>query len=157
MSAAAKKTTSQYYGTGRRKSSSARVYLRPGKGVVTVNGRSLEAYFTRKTAQVTVREPFGVVAMDDRFDVLVMVRGGGISGQADAVRLGIARALVQFDEETGAPVEVEATSGEEAAAAPDTFRRKLRRRGLLTRDARRVERKKVGLKKARKRPQFSKR
>jgi small subunit ribosomal protein S9 len=126
----------QHYGTGRRKTSTARVYVTPGNGQIRVNDRSLDDYFGRETARMVVRQPLQVVEASDRFDVFVTVRGGGGSGQAGAIRHGIARALVQYDE---------------------TLRQPLRRAGFLTRDAREVERKKVGLRKARKRPQYSKR
>lgn len=138
----------QYYGTGRRKSSSARVFLRPGKGEITINKRALAEYFGRETACMIIRQPLETVDMLTKFDVYVTVVGGGISGQAGAVRLGIARALVAYDEHD---------MSDEAKAGPDTIRRKLRARGLLTRDSRRVERKKVGLHKARRATQYSKR
>jgi small subunit ribosomal protein S9 len=126
----------QYYGTGRRKTSTARVYVKPGNGQIMVNDRSLDEYFGRETARMVVRQPLQVVEAADRFNVFVTVHGGGGSGQAGAIRHGIARALVRYDE---------------------TLRQPLRRAGFLTRDAREVERKKVGLRKARKRPQYSKR
>ncbi|EKE85359.1 30S ribosomal protein S9 [Idiomarina xiamenensis] len=126
----------QYYGTGRRKSSTARVFLRPGKGAVSINNRTLEEYFGRETARMVVRQPLELVEMLDKFDMHITVSGGGISGQAGAVRHGITRALMQYDE---------------------TLRSDLRKAGYVTRDARQVERKKIGLHKARKRPQFSKR
>ena len=126
----------QYYGTGRRKSSTARVFLRPGSGAIVINQRSLEEYFGRETARMVVRQPLELVDMLNKFDLYITVAGGGSSGQAGAVRHGITRALMQYDE---------------------TLRVVLRRAGYVTRDAREVERKKVGLKKARKRPQFSKR
>jgi small subunit ribosomal protein S9 len=126
----------QHYGTGRRKTSTARVYVKAGNGQIMVNDRSLDEYFGRETARMVVRQPLEVVEAADRFNVFVTVRGGGGSGQAGAIRHGIARALVQYDE---------------------TLRQPLRRAGFLTRDAREVERKKVGLRKARKRPQYSKR
>jgi small subunit ribosomal protein S9 len=138
----------QYYGTGRRKSSVARVFLRSGKGQITVNGRALGDYFGRETASMIIRQPLEAVDVIDKFDIYVTVSGGGISGQAGAIRLGIARALVGYDESDLAA---------EAEPLPDSFRRKLRARGLLTRDSRRVERKKVGLHKARRAPQYSKR
>ncbi len=128
--------TEQYYGTGRRKSSSARVYLRPGKGKITINKRSLEAFFGRDTARMIVRQPLESMDMTDRFDITVSVEGGGISGQAGAIRLGISRALLEYDE---------------------NLRKDLRKHGYLTRDAREVERKKVGLHKARRATQYSKR
>lgn len=138
----------QYYGTGRRKSSTARVFLRPGKGEIKVNNRLLEQYFGRETSCMIVRQALEAVDMIGKFDIYATVMGGGISGQAGAVRLGIARALVQYDE-------VDLVEG--AEPNPESFRRKLRARGLLTRDSRRVERKKVGLHKARRATQYSKR
>jgi small subunit ribosomal protein S9 len=124
------------YATGRRKSSAARVYLTVGSGNITVNGRPLDRFFGRETARMVVRQPLETVSMVDRLDVKISVAGGGTTGQAGAIRHGIARALVEYDE---------------------TLRRPLRQAGFLTRDAREVERKKVGLHKARKRPQYSKR
>ena len=124
------------YGTGRRKSATARVFVKPGMGRILVNRRELDDYFGRETACMVVRQPLEVAAAADRFDVTVTVKGGGGSGQAGAIRHGIARALVEYDE---------------------NLRQPLREAGFLTRDAREVERKKVGLRKARKRPQYSKR
>ncbi|KTD22036.1 30S ribosomal protein S9 [Legionella lansingensis] len=138
----------QYYGTGRRKSSTARVFLRPGKGEIKINNRSPEDYFGRETACMIVRQPLETVDVVGKFDIYITVAGGGISGQAGAVRLGIARALVAYDEYDLA---------EDAEPNPHSYRRKLRARGLLTRDSRRVERKKVGLHKARRATQYSKR
>jgi small subunit ribosomal protein S9 len=126
----------QNYGTGRRKTSTARVFIQPGNGQIHVNERPLDEYFGRETARMVVRQPLEVAEAKDRFNVRVTVEGGGPSGQAGAIRHGIARALVAYDE---------------------TLRQALRRAGFLTRDAREVERKKVGLRKARKRPQYSKR
>ena len=126
----------QNYGTGRRKTSAARVFIAPGNGNIMVNSHPLDRYFGRETARMIVRQPLEVVGMTDKVDVKVTVRGGGNSGQAGAIRHGIARALVEQDE---------------------NLRTALRREGFLTRDAREVERKKVGLRKARKRPQYSKR
>ena len=122
--------------TGRRKSASARVYLKPGNGQIMVNKRPLDQYFGRETARMVVRQPLETTNMIDSVDVIVSVSGGGGSGQAGAIRHGIARALLAYDESMRSP---------------------LRRAGFLTRDAREVERKKIGLHKARKRPQFSKR
>lgn len=124
------------YGTGRRKTSTARVFLDSGNGNITVNGRPLDKFFGRETARMVVRQPLTVTDMADKVDISVTVSGGGNTGQAGAIRHGIARALVEHDESMRAP---------------------LRRAGFLTRDARMVERKKVGLRKARKRPQYSKR
>ncbi len=126
----------QNYGTGRRKSAAARVFLRPGKGNITVNDRSLDVFFARETSRMIVRQPLVLTDMADKFDVLVNVEGGGGTGQAGAIRLGITRALMEYD---------------------PTLRPALRAAGYVTRDAREVERKKVGLRKARKRPQYSKR
>lgn len=126
----------QYYGTGRRKSSSARVFLRAGSGNITVNGKALGEYFGRETASMVVRQPLNTVDMAEKFDINITVEGGGITGQSGAIRLGIARALLQYDE---------------------TLRSALKTAGFLTRDARKVERKKVGLHKARRATQFSKR
>ena len=126
----------QYYGTGRRKSSTARVFLRPGSGNIQINQRSLEEFFGLETARMIVRQPLELVEMTENFDLYITVKGGGIGGQAGAIRHGITRALMEFDE---------------------TLRPALRKAGFVTRDSRQVERKKVGLHKARKRPQFSKR
>ncbi|WP_133131067.1 30S ribosomal protein S9 [Legionella yabuuchiae] len=138
----------QYYGTGRRKSSTARVFLRPGKGEIQINNRPLEEYFGRETSCMVVRQPLETVDVLSKFDIYATVEGGGISGQAGAIRLGIARALVEYDEQD---------LPEDAEPSADSFRRKLRARGLLTRDPRRVERKKVGLHGARRATQYSKR
>ncbi|PKF51424.1 30S ribosomal protein S9 [Enterovibrio nigricans] len=126
----------QYYGTGRRKSSAARVFIKPGTGNIVINKRSLEQYFGRPTARMVVQQPLELVEMTEKLDLYITVTGGGISGQAGAIRHGITRALMQYDE---------------------TLRPTLRAAGFVTRDARKVERKKVGLRKARRRPQFSKR
>ena len=126
----------QYYGTGRRKSSAARVFLRPGKGQITVNDKTLDAFFGRETARMVVRQPLELTNHQTTFDVMVNVTGGGESGQAGAVRHGITRALIDYDAQLK-PV--------------------LSKAGLVTRDAREVERKKVGFHKARRRKQFSKR
>jgi small subunit ribosomal protein S9 len=128
--------TTQNYGTGRRKTSTARVFLRPGSGQIIINGKSLDDYFGRQTSRMVVRQPLQLVDMSEKFDIAITVEGGGASGQAGAIRHGITRALVEYDE---------------------NLKGDLRRAGYVTRDAREVERKKVGLRKARKRPQFSKR
>ena len=128
--------TTQNYGTGRRKTSTARVFLRPGSGQITINGKALDDYFGRQTSRMVVRQPLQLVEMAEKFDIMITVEGGGASGQAGAIRHGITRALVEYDE---------------------NLKGDLRRAGYVTRDAREVERKKVGLRKARKRPQFSKR
>jgi len=126
----------QYYATGRRKTSSARVFLSTGAGEIKVNGKPLDVFFGRKTAQMIVRQPLELVDMVNNIDLNVTVSGGGISGQAGAIRHGITRALMEYDGE---------------------LRKDLRRAGFVTRDAREVERKKVGLRKARRATQFSKR
>jgi small subunit ribosomal protein S9 len=126
----------QNYGTGRRKTSSARVYVRPGSGNIVINGRPLDVYFGRQTARMIVRQPLELTGLSDKFDILVNVDGGGNSGQAGAIRHGITRALMEYDE---------------------SLRPALRKAGFVTRDAREAERKKVGLRKARRAVQFSKR
>jgi small subunit ribosomal protein S9 len=125
-----------HLGTGRRKTSTARVYLKPGKGEIMINSKSLDEYFGRETARMIVRQPFVAVDMENKFDIMVNVAGGGPSGQAGAIRHGITRALMAYDE---------------------SLRPALRKAGYVTRDSRAVERKKYGLHKARKRPQYSKR
>ena len=126
----------QNYGTGRRKTSAARVFITPGKGAIVVNGRPLDEFFGRETARMIVRQPLVTTELVDRVDANVTVSGGGTTGQAGAIRHGIARALVEYDE---------------------SLRSVMRKSCYMTRDARMVERKKVGLHKARKRPQYSKR
>lgn len=138
------------YGTGRRKTSTARVTLKPGTGNIIINDRTLDVYFGRETARMIVRQPLEVTETVGKFDVSVVVDGGGINGQAGAIRHGIARALVEFEEGDSRPA-----AGEESVGGP--IRKALRKAGYLTRDAREVERKKVGLKKARKGTQYSKR
>jgi small subunit ribosomal protein S9 len=128
--------TDTNYGTGRRKTAAARVFIQPGNGEIVVNGRPLDAFFGRETARMIVRQPLTVAEAEGKFDVHVTVRGGGITGQAGAIRHGITRALMDYDE---------------------GLRKSLRKAGFVTRDAREVERKKVGLRKARRRPQYSKR
>jgi small subunit ribosomal protein S9 len=129
-------SATQNYGTGRRKTATARVFLRPGTGKISINNRELDNFFGRETARMVVRQPLELVEMTEKFDVFVTVIGGGVSGQAGAIRHGITRALMDYDE---------------------ALRPALRKAGFVTRDAREVERKKVGLRKARKRPQYSKR
>ena len=129
-------TESHYYGTGRRKSSTARVFLTQGTGEITVNRRPLDQYFGRETARMVVRQPLDVADLSSKVNIRATVIGGGSSGQAGAIRHGITRALLLYDE---------------------TLRGPLRKAGFVTRDSREVERKKVGLRKARKRPQYSKR
>jgi small subunit ribosomal protein S9 len=128
--------STQYYGTGRRKSSTARVFLRPGKGQILVNDRPLDQFFGRETACMVVRQPLELTQLGEKFDIFATVAGGGTTGQAGAIRLGLSRALVEYDENLKAP---------------------LRKAGFMTRDAREVERKKVGLHKARRATQYSKR
>ncbi len=125
-----------HYGTGRRKTATARVYLKPGNGKITVNERSLDEFFGRETGRMIVRQPLEAVQLTAKFDIRVKVDGGGITGQAGAIRHGITRALIEYDE---------------------SLRKPLRDAGFVTRDAREVERKKVGRRKARRGPQYSKR
>jgi len=129
-------TATSFYGTGRRKTSTARVYITQGSGKISINDRTIEEFFGRETGRMIVRQPLEVAQVANRFDVSVQVEGGGITGQAGAIRHGITRALIAFDE---------------------TLRKPLRQAGFVTRDAREVERKKVGRRKARRRPQYSKR
>ncbi len=129
-------SVAQNYGTGRRKTSTARVFIKPGSGNISINGRTIEDFFGRETLRMIVRQPLVLAESSDRFDIKITVEGGGISGQAGAIRHGLTRALMDYDE---------------------TLRPALRKAGYVTRDAREVERKKVGLRKARKRPQYSKR
>lgn len=124
------------YGTGRRKSSSARVFLKIGKGKIIINKKLLEKYFSRKTACMIIKQPLHVIDMENKFDFYITVKGGGTSGQAGAIRQGITRALIQYD---------------------NSLLKELRKCGFVTRDSRKVERKKVGFRKSRRRPQFSKR
>jgi small subunit ribosomal protein S9 len=128
--------TQNHYGTGRRKTATARVYLKPGSGQITVNHRSLDEFFGRETGRMIVRQPLEAVKLQARFDIAVRVNGGGTTGQAGAIRHGITRALIKYDE---------------------SLRKPLRDAGFVTRDAREVERKKVGRRKARRGPQYSKR
>ena len=129
-------SVAQNYGTGRRKRSTARVFIKPGSGNISINGRAIDEYFGRETLRMIVRQPLVVADSQDRFDINITVKGGGASGQAGAIRHGLTRALMDYDE---------------------TLRPSLRQAGYVTRDARAVERKKVGLRKARKRPRYSKR
>jgi small subunit ribosomal protein S9 len=129
-------SSAQNYGTGRRKSSTARVFLRKGDGKITINDRTIEDFFGRETARMIVRQPLELTKSGDKFDVMATVEGGGTTGQAGAIRLGIARALVEYDE---------------------SLKGELRKAGFMTRDAREVERKKVGHRKARRSGQYSKR
>jgi small subunit ribosomal protein S9 len=150
----------QNYGTGRRKTSTARVFLRAGKGNIQINRKNLDEYFGRKTARMVVRQALELIDVAEKFDVLITVKGGGIMGQAGAIRHAISRALIQYDEGINPPV-VEEEGGEgssgSSSGSATSYRRILRKAGYVTRDAREVERKKVGLHKARKRPQYSKR
>ncbi len=140
------KSNEQNYGTGRRKTAAARVFLKPGRGNIMVNERSLEDYFGRETSRMVVRQPLVALDLLSKFDIFVTVQGGGASGQAGAIRHGITRALIEYDEAEGS------SSGGE-----HSWRRVLRQAGFVTRDPRVVERKKVGLHKASKAPQYSKR
>ena len=136
MPAASHRQADRQYGTGRRKTATARVYMKPGSGKITVNERPLDEFFGRETGRMIVRQPLEVVQLTSKFDIRVHVRGGGITGQAGAIRHGIARALIRYDE---------------------ALRKPLRQAGFVTRDAREVERKKVGRRKARRGTQYSKR
>lgn len=150
----------QYYGTGRRKSSSARVFIKQGTGKITVNTRSLEDYFGRKTARMVVVQPLQAVNMEEKFDVNVTVRGGGILGQAGAIRHGLTRALIKYDEEYLDKSKLKEKSEDtdtDTESDTKSYRRILRKAGYVTRDPRSVERKKVGHRKARKKEQYSKR
>jgi small subunit ribosomal protein S9 len=146
-----------YYGTGRRKTSTARVYLTPGNGNITINTTALDQYFGRKTSRMIVRQPLEVTNTLDKFNVNVMVRGGGSNGQAGAIRHGIARALLQYGISMGEPASGDEEAGSASGTGALTIRKMLRQAGYLTRDAREVERKKVGRHKARKGTQYSKR
>lgn len=147
----------QNYGTGRRKTATARIFLRKGTGIIQVNGRTLENYFGRETAQMIVNQPLEVVDQMGKFDIKITVSGGGSSGQAGAVRHGISRALINYDEPTTTISDDDGDSDSGESSNDKSFRRLLRRAGLVTRDARKVERKKVGRHKARKGTQYSKR
>lgn len=136
-------TKNHYYGTGRRKTSVARVFLRRGNGKIIVNHKPIDTYFARETARMIIRQPLVATDMASKFDIYATVNGGGANGQAGAIRLGIARALVDYDTQT--------------STDSTAMRKTLRGAGLLTRDSRVVERKKVGRHKARKGPQYSKR
>ena len=129
-------TDQQHYGTGRRKTSTARVFIKPGSGNISVNNKPLDKFFGRKTAQMIVKQPLELTSLNERFDVNATVKGGGITGQAGAIRHGLTRAIMSYDE---------------------SLRPALRKAGFVTRDAREVERKKVGLRKSRRATQFSKR
>ena len=129
-------TDQQHYGTGRRKTSTARVFIKPGSGNISVNNKPLEKFFGRKTAQMIVKQPLELTSLNEKFDVNATVKGGGITGQAGAIRHGLTRAIMSYDE---------------------SLRPVLRKAGFVTRDAREVERKKVGLRKSRRATQFSKR
>ena len=129
-------TDQQHYGTGRRKTSTARVFIKPGAGNISVNNKPLDKFFGRKTAQMIVKQPLELTSLNEKFDVNATVKGGGITGQAGAIRHGLTRAIMSYDE---------------------SLRPALRKAGFVTRDAREVERKKVGLRKSRRATQFSKR
>ena len=152
-SAAAK----QYYGTGRRKSSTARVFLKPGTGKITINALTVDQYFGRETARMVIQQALKAVDMESKFDIRITVRGGGDMGQAGAIRHGITRALISYDEEFAdkKPANQEAEEGVDISE--NSYRRILRKFGYVTRDSRQVERKKVGRRKARKLEQYSKR
>lgn len=146
------KSAKQHYGTGRRKTSRARVFLKPGKGNISVNALSLEKYFGRETSRMVVRQPLLLLKTENQFDITVTVSGGGASGQAGAIRHGITRALINYERVSNPGI-----ADLEGEAALTTWHRQLRAAGFVTRDSRAVERKKVGHKKARKSEQYSKR
>jgi len=145
--------TKQFYGTGRRKTSVARVFLRKGSGKISVNDKAIEDYFAGGSLCMIVRQPLEITDTLTKFDLLITVKGGGQSGQAGAVRHGISRALIKYDEDGIVVTDAENAEGSNQI----TFRKLLRQAGLVTRDPRQVERKKVGLPKARRAKQFSKR
>lgn len=153
-------TKKQYYGTGRRKTSIARAFLQPGKGEIKVNDLPLEEYFGRETSRMIVRQPFAATNTLGKFDSHITVKGGGDNSQAGAIRLGISRALIDFEKQTSPvvnePIKTEENT-EDSENQPISMHKTLRMAGFLTRDARKVERKKVGRHKARKKPQYSKR
>lgn len=166
MAVKQQKAMQQNYGTGRRKTAAARVFLRPGSGKFMINQKPVESYFERQILRLHALEPLYLVEMADKFDLYVTVKGGGKSAQAGAVRLGVARALVEYDLEHKPSLEnlvhklgeaITTTDAESQEAKAVTMRALLRRKRMLTRDSREVERKKIGLVKARKRPQYSKR
>jgi small subunit ribosomal protein S9 len=142
-------TEKNYYGTGRRKTSTARVFMKKGKGSIVINDRTLDEYFGRETARMIVRQPLEVTAFQSKFDVIATVDGGGMNGQAGALRHAISRALVKYEEDE--------TGTDDSGSSGGPIKRSLRKAGYMTRDAREVERKKVGKHKARKGTQYSKR
>ena len=143
-------TQKNYYGTGRRKTSTARVFLKSGKGNIVINDRTLDEYFGRETARMIVRQPLEVTSLQTKFDIEVTVCGGGTNGQAGAIRHGISRALAQYEQDGMSAADIEENIG-------GPIKKSLRKAGYMTRDARKVERKKVGKHKARKGTQYSKR
>lgn len=148
------------YGTGRRKTSTARVFLKAGKGNIQINGQDLDQYIKRATAKMVIRQPLEAVDQAELFDANITVKGGGIMGQAGAIRHALARALIEYDEQNNPVVEVSSDEDEsdgESGTGSQTFRKVLRSKGYVTRDSRKVERKKVGFRKARKKEQYSKR
>jgi small subunit ribosomal protein S9 len=149
----------QFYGTGRRKTGTARVFLRPGTGKLSINGKSLEDYFGRATARMVVMQAIKLVKAEGKFDFYITVAGGGIMGQAGAIRHGITRALIKHDEHGLIDLPVTVTTDEAVSNVLDmnSVRATLRKAGYVTRDSRKVERKKVGFRKARKKEQYSKR
>ncbi len=164
MARSSAKKKEQYYGTGRRKTSTARVFITKGTGNISINNSTIEEYFGRPTARMTVRQPLELLDLSKKFDINVTVKGGGIMGQAAAIRHGLTRALMKYDEvklpaKTSTEEEGEGSEGGKGGKGEgiSSFRRILRKAGYVTRDSREVERKKVGLHKARKRPQYSKR
>lgn len=150
-------TKKPYYGTGRRKSCTARVYLHPGKGKITINAKDIEEYFGRESAKMIVRQPLVLVNLTDKFDIIIKVKGGGTMGQAGAIRHGITRALIAYDEEDLVKLKEKEEDEGSSGSSEQSLRKILRAAGFVTRDPRSVERKHPGFRKARKKEQYSKR
>ena len=152
-----KKINKHYYGTGRRKTSSARIFLYKGKGLISINKKNIDKYFPLSFANEIVREPLKLLKIEDKFDIKITVIGGGIIGQAGAIRHGLTRALISYDEEFQVDESDLKNITEEEENQKNTWKNKLRKAGFVTRDSRKVERKKVGFRKSRKKEQYSKR
>lgn len=146
-----------YYGTGRRKSCTARVFIYRGDGQIQVNKKKIQEYFSLNSTVTVVKEPLKILNLDKKFNIKASVTGGGITGQAEAIRHGLTRALVSYDEEFSSKEENEISKEEKDNIAKNTWKKKLRKAGFVTRDPRKVERKKVGFRKSRKKEQYSKR
>lgn len=156
-----KNNNKNYYGTGRRKSCSARVFITKGNGNININKKNINKYFSLASSNIIVKEPLTLLKIEDKFDIKINVFGGGITGQAGAIRHGLTRALISYDEENNKPnanlKTSDETSDENITIIQNTWRYKLRKAGFVTRDPRKIERKKVGFRKARKKEQYSKR